>query len=133
MEDILQRLPHRPPFVMVDRITSGDATVQAQFTIKADNVLVENGFLSESGLVEHMAQAAGAGLPQRNDSNAPVVGYIGALKDLQIDSLPAVGDTITTEISYLHQVMAAHIVKAEVRSASGTLLASCELKIFLQS
>src|SRR4051812_48528365 len=119
MEDILQRLPHRPPFVMIDQITTDGVTAQAHFTIKADNVLAENGFFSESGLVEHMAQAAGAGLLQRAGGSGPVVGYIGALKDLQIEKLPAVGDTITTAVSYLHQVMSTHIVKAEVVSQTG--------------
>jgi 3-hydroxyacyl-[acyl-carrier-protein] dehydratase len=133
MEDILQRLPHRPPFVMIDRISTSEGKALSHFTIKENNVLVEGGFFTESGLVENMAQTAGAGLPQRTDSNAPTLGFIGALKDLQIEQLPSVGETITTEVSYLHQVMSAHIVKAQVLNASGTLLASCELKIFLQS
>jgi 3-hydroxymyristoyl/3-hydroxydecanoyl-(acyl carrier protein) dehydratase len=129
--DILQSLPHRPPFVMIDTIETDGNKALGRFFIKADNVLVENGFFSESGLVEHMAQTAGAGMPHPGDM--PSVGYIGALKDLKIESLPAVGETIVTHVDYLHQVMNAHIVHAETFNASGVLLASCELKIFLQS
>ena len=132
MDDILQRLPHRAPFVMIDTVRKQDETTRAYFHIKEDNVLIEDGFFSESGLVEHMAQAAGAGLPPTDDGNQPQAGYIGALKDLNVEKLPAVGDTITTEVDYLNQVMNAHIVKASVRSASGEHLASCELKIFVQ-
>jgi hypothetical protein len=80
-----------------------------------------------------MAQAAGAGLPQQGSEGAPSLGFIGALKDLQIIALPPVGSTITTEVNYVHQVMNAHIVQARVFDESKMLLASCELKIFLQS
>ncbi len=131
MDDVLQRLPHRPPFVMIDRIRTEDGRAIATFEVKAENVLVEDGFFSESGLVEHMAQAAGAGL-RHEDGATPAVGYIGALKDLRIENLPAVGETITTEVDYLHQVMQAHVVKATTKNKAGSILASCELKIFLQ-
>jgi predicted hotdog family 3-hydroxylacyl-ACP dehydratase len=131
--DILERLPHRPPFVMIDSIERQVDCAIGRFRIEAENVLVEDGFFSESGLVEHMAQTAGAGLPQPEGGSAPSVGYIGALKDLKIEQLPSVGETIITEVSFLHQVMNAHIVQAQVRNEAGDLLASCELKIFLQS
>ncbi len=131
MNDILKRLPHRSPFVMIDGIRTEGRLARAEFIIKEDNVLVESGRFSESGLVEHMAQAAGAGLPHSADST-PSVGYIGALKNLKVEKLPAVGETIHTEVSYLHQVMSAHIVQATVRGSNGELLASCELKIFVQ-
>ena|ERR1044072_260166 len=133
MEDILQRLPHRPPFVMIDSITSDNGAVRGQFKIEPGNVLLEDGYFSESGLVENMAQTTGAGLPQQGPDTAPSVGYIGAIKDLQVYRLPALGTTITTEVSYLHQVMNAHIVNARVLNENRELLASCELKIFLQS
>lgn len=132
MEDILQRLPHRPPFVMIDCITTGEKTAQASFRIEPGNVLLEGSFFSESGLVENMAQAAGAGLPHAAGS-IPSIGYIGAIKDLKIERLPAVGTSIKTEVSYLQQVMNAHIVQVTVMDEAGELLASCELKIFLQS
>lgn len=129
--DILQSLPHRPPFVMIDSIEASGNKAVGRFLIKADNVLIENGVFSESGIVEHMAQTAGAGLPHAGDK--PSVGYIGALKDLKIESLPLVGETIVTHVDHLHQVMNAHIVLAQTFNTSGDLLASCELKIFLQS
>lgn len=132
MEDILQHLPHRPPFVMIDDIATGEKSAKATFVIMPDNVLAEDGFFSESGLIENMAQAAGAGLPHAPGST-PSVGYIGAIKDLRIEQLPAVGAAIVTEVGYMHQVMNAHIVQAKVSGQDGQLLASCELKIFLQS
>lgn len=118
---------------MVDSVETEDQKAVGRFRIDAANVLVENGRFSESGLVENMAQTAGAGLPQPKDASAASIGYIGALKDLRIEALPLVGETITTEVSYLHQVMNAHIVQARVLNNHGESLASCELKIFLQA
>jgi 3-hydroxymyristoyl/3-hydroxydecanoyl-(acyl carrier protein) dehydratase len=132
MEDILQRLPHRQPFVMIDAVSPGDGGVTAEFLIKADNVLVCDGFFSESGLIENMAQAAGAGLPRPSDGSAPSLGYIGALRDLRIERLPRPGDTILTTVRYLNQVLNVHLAQASVHDGSGGLLASGELKIFLQ-
>src|SRR4028118_1323163 len=126
MDDILQRLPHREPFVMVDSVNTHEGVAHAHFTIKEDNVLVVDNYFTESGLIEHMAQAAGAGLPPTTDGEQPMAGYIGALKDLRIEKLPAVGETIVTEVNYLNQVMMAHIVQATVRNTNGAVLASCE-------
>ncbi len=132
MEDILLLLPHRPPFVMIDQISALESGAAAQFHINTDNVLVRDGLFSESGLIEHMAQAAGAGLPRPIDGSAPSVGYIGAIKELRINKLPQVGSQIHTEVKYLNQVMNVHLAHAIVRDASSDTLASCELKIFLQ-
>lgn len=117
---------------MVDHVDLGEVA-KATFLIKADNVLVQDEYFTESGLVEHMAQAAGVGLPQPADGKKELAGYIGALKDLRVEALPAVGETIYTEVQYLNQVMSAHIVRAQVRNQAKELLASCELKIFVQS
>jgi len=132
MDDILQRLPHRPPFVMIDSIAPYEGGAVARFRIDAQNVLVCDGFFSESGLIENMAQAAGAGLPRDPVGDSPSLGYIGALKDVHIEKLPRAGETITTEVRYLNQVLSVHLAQASVRDSNGLLLASCELKIFLQ-
>jgi predicted hotdog family 3-hydroxylacyl-ACP dehydratase len=132
MQDILQRLPHRPPFVMIDSIAATEAGAVAQYRIPQDNVLLRDGLFSESGLIENMAQAAGAGLPRPTDGSAPSLGYIGAIKDLHIEKLPRAGETITTTVRYLNQVMNVHLAHADVRNEAGECLASCELKIFLQ-
>ena len=89
--------------------------------------------LSEAGLVENMAQtaAAGAGYYASAGSKKEVsVGYIAGLKDVQVFSLPCVGDTIVTTTSTLHTIGPACILKAEVQSLNGAVIASCELKIF---
>lgn len=134
MSDILAYLPQRPPFVMIDTIVKADATASVtNFTIPASNILVENGYFTESGLVENMAQTAAAGntLQAQQTNGAAPVGFIGALKNLQIHQLPLVGQTITTTVSYGMQVMNAQIVQATIE-LNGTIIANCELKIFIQ-
>lgn len=132
--DILAYIPQRPPFVMIDEVLQADETVlRSAFTIREDNILVDEGHLSESGLVENMAQtaAAGTGVKAQREGRSAPVGFIGALKNLKVQSLPKVGDTITTEIVFVHTVMNANIVQGKV-FLENREIAQCELKIFLQ-
>lgn len=132
--DVLQLLPQQPPFVLIDALLQADDTVlRSSFTIPEEHVLVEDGLLSEAGLVENMAQTAAAGTGQKawDEGKEAPVGFIGALKNLVVKERPAVGSTITTEIKVLHQVMQASIVQGTVWS-DGKEIASCELKIFIQ-
>jgi len=126
-------IPQAPPFVLVSTIiTATTQETQTTFLIPENHLLVEGGFLSESGLVENMAQSAAAGMGYLNRENgSPQTGFIGALKGLMIHSLPPVGATIRTVVSFRHQVLQASVVFAEV-FLEEELMASCELKIFIQ-
>jgi 3-hydroxyacyl-[acyl-carrier-protein] dehydratase len=132
--DVLPYIPQRPPFVMIDELLHADETlVRAAFTVPEGHLFTDNGVFGEPGLVEHMAQAAAAGTGYRarkEDKPAPV-GFIGALKDLRIHTLPPVGARIVTEVHFLQQVLNAHLVKATVTLGTKEV-ASCEFKIFLQ-
>ena len=132
--DILPYIPQRPPFVMIDTLLYADERIsKTSFTIKEENVLVENGFFSEAGLVENIAQtaAAGKGYRVQEDGKPAQGGFIGALKNLSVYALPRVGDTIITETNFITQVMNAHIVQGKI-ILENREIANCELKIFLQ-
>lgn len=134
-QDMFRYLPHRPPFVMIDEITVMEGhPARSRFIVLPDNVLVKDGFFSEGGLVENIAQTAGAatGFSAQQAGMAPTLGYIGAVKNLHIFSLPQIGQTLDTEVTFVHQVMNALIIQGTIHCA-GQLIASCELKIFLQS
>jgi len=133
-QDILQYIPQRPPFVMIDSIAKADGTVsETNFTIREGHLFVEEGKFTEPGLVENMAQtaAAGTGYSLMAQGKPVPVGFIGALKALNVLDMPAVGDTITTEVSFKTQVLNVHIVQGRVFN-KGVEIANCELKIFLQ-
>jgi predicted hotdog family 3-hydroxylacyl-ACP dehydratase len=129
-----QYIPQAAPFVMIDEVTRADDSVsETTFTVRDGHLFVENGRFTEPGLVENMAQTAAAGTgykAQQSGKPAPV-GYIGALKNLVIHELPKTGDTLTTEIRFIHQVMNAHIVQGKIMKDEREI-ANCELKIFLQ-
>lgn len=134
MDNILPFIPQRPPFVMIDDIVSADDSISTTtFTVRPGHLFVDNGLFTEAGLVENMAQtaAAGTGYKAQQDGRPAPVGYIGALKNLSVTRLPAVGDTLTTEVAFKMQVMNAHIVEATIK-VNEQEIAKCELKIFLQ-
>ena len=112
-------------------IHADDTTTRTAFTIAEDNVFNINGFLSESGLIENMAQTAGAGTGYKIlQNNLPVpVGYIAALKNVNIFSLPRVNETITTEMIFLQTLLSFHFVKGKV-TIGDKEIANCEFKIF---
>jgi predicted hotdog family 3-hydroxylacyl-ACP dehydratase len=118
--------------IMVDEVLTAEGPVtEALFAIRADNVFVENGFFTEPGLIENMAQtaAAGAGARPEGSGKEARTGFIGGIRNLRIHSLPATGDLIRTRVTVLHTVFEASVIRAEVFKGE-SLLAECEMKIF---
>jgi len=67
MLDILDLLPQRRPYIMVDRLTHFDwVTAKTVFVVREDNLFCKDGVMEEAGLVENIAQtcAARTGLKQ---------------------------------------------------------------------
>jgi predicted hotdog family 3-hydroxylacyl-ACP dehydratase len=119
---------------MVDDILgASDKISRTSFKIKDGHLFVQNGFFTAPGLVENMAQtvAAGAGYNAHQQGRLPSVGYIGALKNLKIGTLPKVGDTIQTQVEFLHYIANVHVVQATVFN-NDEEIAGCEMKIFVQ-
>lgn len=103
--DISNFLPHRAPFLMVDKVLSiDDEHVETSFTIKSSNILVENNCLTEVGLIENAAQTCSSivGKSFFDDDDltgerTKLIGFISAIKKVTLISLPKVDDTITTK------------------------------------
>ena len=135
-EALARLLPQRPPMLLIDALLNcaNDTTV-SQYRVPADSVLVEDGHLSEAGLVENIAQTAAAGAgysyQQGGAGSAPPIGFIAAIKDLRVGALPAVGTVLTTEVVVQNQVLEFTIVRGVVR-AEGTTFAECEMRIFIK-
>ena len=129
----MQYIPQRPPFVIIGDVISADEKhTVTTLTISPDNIMTENGFFTEGGLVENMAQTAGAGtgyMAIKNGKPMPM-GYIAALKNVAIKALPKINDTIETEVTFGQIVMNFHQVNGRVLLA-GNEIASCEFKIFV--
>jgi predicted hotdog family 3-hydroxylacyl-ACP dehydratase len=132
-EDILEYIPQRPPFVMVDGLTSvSDTNTVSYFTIRQDNLLCENGFFYESGLIENIAQtvAAGAGYHIRNNGKEPNVAMIGSVKKLKIETRPSIGNLLTTEIKLETEIENAKVIEGAV-FCNNKLIAQCQMNIFI--
>ena len=118
---------------MIDALTGYDEIItQTRFKVKADNIFVENGKFTEPGLVENIAQtaAARAGYVAGLQNQRVQTGYIGAIKNLVIHSLPFVNDELITEIRIENQIFDVMLIKGKV-NCDNRLLAECEMKIFI--
>ena len=110
--DVSNFLPHRKPMLMVDSVVENEDDVLAtQFYIAEDCVFLKNGKLCEAGLMENAAQAASGVVGQTFfDSNDlegkgnKLVGYISAIRKVEIYALPEVGDTIVTRAKLISRL-----------------------------
>src|SRR5665647_227947 len=132
-EDILLLIPHKPPFVMVDKLLNSDEnSTQTSFRVNQENVLVANGGLSEAGLMENIAQtaAAGAGYRAMMENKPVALGYIGAVKNLEIFDLPKINDELVTDVKIENQVFDMTVVSGTVM-CDDKIMAQCEMNIFI--
>ena len=130
--NVLELLPQRPPFVMVDELTDYSETQSScALTVRSDNVFLEGGCLQAAGLVEHIAQTCAARLGYYNKyvlKTGVRLGFIGEVKDLDIVRLPREGETIKTTIVVMQEIFDVTLVAAEVRVGTETI-ATTRLKI----
>ncbi len=130
--DILELLPQRPPFVMVDHLVDYSETqTTCELTIRKDNVFCENGEFAAAGLIEHIAQTCAARLGYYNKYVLKVgvrLGFIGEVKDLEIVRLPREGETLSTTIVVMQEIFDVTLVNAEVRVGT-EVIATTRLKI----
>ena len=119
--------------IMVDELLfSNETSTRCRFTVEAGNIFADAGVLCEPGLVENIAQtaAAGVGYLARQEEKAAPVGYIGAIKDLEIFMLPKVGDCIETEVQLVSRVFNVTLVNGTIY-CNNELAVKCEMKIFV--
>ena len=133
VDNIETLIPQKFPFVMIDRLIDfSEMSTTTGFGIKAENIFVENGIFKEPGLVENIAQtaAARAGYVSKTENKPVLVGYIGAVNNLQIFSLPKTGDELITEITIENQIFDVTLISGKI-TCKGQLVAQCKMKIFI--
>ena len=131
--DVLELIPQRPPFVMIDRMTRFDWTSNVtELTVREDNLFYEDGRLTSSGLIENIAQtcAARIGYINKLRNKAVQLGYIGGIRGLNILKTPLKGETIVTSIRVKEEVFKMTLVDAEVK-VNGETIVTAEMKIAL--
>ncbi|NOY49638.1 MAG: hypothetical protein GXO88_03595 [Chlorobi bacterium] len=133
-DDVQQLIPQKPPMVMVGGLLEHTETFSiSTFDIKSNNIFCGDGFLTEAGLIENMAQTAALrnGYQCSLENKEALIGYIGSLKRIRIYSLPKTGESIETKVSVITSLMNVQIIKAEVFH-DRKLVAEGEMNIFLQ-
>ena len=146
--DVLDLLPHRQPFIMIDKLTHFDLkSAKTVFTVRNDNLFCCDGVMEEAGLVENIAQtcAARTGFKQIkqqvevNDivpanSNHTIekvkIGVIGMINMLEMKRCPLVGEVLETSMDIEEEFFSTTLVCSEVKIGDETI-ATCRMKLFL--
>lgn len=144
-KDILRLIPQREPFIMVDEATDfTEVSCKTYLSIGFNNYfVVGNNELSETGLIEHMAQSASAlagykslflsagGEDKDNSNAAPPVGIIGEVKRFNCNRRPLVGERLETTIRFGLTFGNVTLADGECRIGD-ELIADIKLKIFIE-
>lgn len=134
--DVHQVLPQQDPFVMIGTLTHFEMTTSTTETlIKEDNIFVDNGRFSASGMMENIAQtcAARVGFYNKFILHKDVqVGFIGAIRNYVVNSLPEVGSVISTKVDILEEVFGMTLANAEV-SCGDAVVATAEIKLSVRN
>ncbi len=132
---ILDLIPQRAPIVMVDEFLGIDDNVSKTcLTVRNDNIFVDDGMLSECGLIEHIAQSAAArvGYVFKTNNQEIPIGYIGSVNNFELKEFPKVGEVISTEIEIIQEVFNITLIQAKCY-INDVEIASCKMKIFLDN
>ena len=133
-ENITSIIPQRAPFVMIDSLLSADeAGFKTEFQIAPDNLFLENQVLSESALIENIAQTCAAGFGYLNsleEDGEPKLGFIGAVTQVQVEDAAKENDRIETSVKVLSTFDTIHLVEGTAKS-NGKVLLTCQMKIVL--
>ena len=134
--NILELLPQRPPFIMVDKLTYYDPIItKTVFTVREDNLFCKDGKMEEAGMIENIAQSCAARMgfkektePQRD--GVIKIGFIGMIKMMELFRNPLVGELLDTTVEIKEEIFNSTLVETTVKSGEETL-ATCEMKIYL--
>ncbi|MBP3788183.1 MAG: pseudouridylate synthase [Prevotella sp.] len=131
--NVLDLLPQRPPFIMIDKLVFSDEVVTTtKFLVRSDNIFMEGDVLNACALVENIAQTCAARMGYINYVNHEKVriGFIGSVRNLNILRPVRLGELLTTSIEVKEEVMQLTLVEASVRVGDETVV-TAEMKIAL--
>lgn len=133
--DIHELLPQQEPFVMVGRLTYFDmTTIVTETEVESKNIFVDDMVFSASGLIENIAQTCAARIGYVNKyilKKGIQIGFIGAIRNLNICRFPSVGETIVTSVEILEEVFGMSLAKAVIL-CEGEVIVNAEMKIAIR-
>jgi predicted hotdog family 3-hydroxylacyl-ACP dehydratase len=132
--NIIELIPQRQPMIMIDRLTFSEGNVAGgRLFITASNVLCHEGFLQEAGLIEFIGQTAAAHNGYRCMSEHKTVkqGFLVQIKNLVIQSLPAINTEIHSEITIVDELLDYTIITGRVLQ-NNSVIAEGELRTLME-
>lgn len=131
-ENVLELIPQRHPFVMIDTLFSVDENISVTyFTIKEGNIFCEQNVFSEAGLLENIAQtiAAGNGYKLKAAHKKTTEGYIAGIKNFEVFTLPKLNDILITKTVLSGKIFNMLSITGTIE-CNDKIIASCEMKVF---
>ena len=133
--DIHTLLPQQEPFVMTGSLVYFDERLTTTETIiREDHIFTDEGLFSASGLIENIAQTCAARIGFVNKyilKKGIQIGFIGAIRNLEVFRLPKVGEMITTTVNVVEEIFGMTLATAQVTCGEETLVTT-EIKIALK-
>jgi len=129
---VLDLIPQRSPMVLVSRVVAcTKGQIETEFDVVADHIFV-NGLLSESGMLENIAQTAAAmmGLEARQKGKEVPLGFIGGINKVKLYSFAGESSTILTKVEVLQEVFNIILIRGKCFNRNELLL-ECEMKIVI--
>mgnify|MGYP000490850740 CR=1 FL=1 len=123
-------IPQKKPFVMVDKLFFfSEEKVVSGLTISSENMFTSNDIFTAPGLIEHMAQTVAlyTGYQYFLKNEPAPVGYIGAIKKVEINRLPALSEELKTTATILHEIMGVTLVQIQTK-CEGEVISTSEMK-----
>lgn len=125
-------IPQREPFIMVDLVTLCENDhFQTNFLVTKDNLFIKNDLLSESAVLENIAQTCAAGMgcyAIHFGSGEQSTGFIGSINKVKVLANAKVNDVITTDVKVLHQLDNIYLIEG-IAKVNDTILVTCQMKI----
>ncbi|MDR0795056.1 MAG: pseudouridylate synthase [Tannerella sp.] len=135
--NILDLIPQRAPFILIDAITHYDPVVtKTVFTIPEDHIFcTADGWMEEAGMIENIAQTCAVRMgyeekTEKKRSGEIKIGFIGMIKTMEIIRNPLIGERLDTTIMIVESFFNTTLVETKIEVA-GETIATCEMKIYL--
>ena len=133
MNNILDIIPQRPPFVFVDEVVAiNGISAVLSYRVATDCPLLSDGYLSIAGVLEHVAQSCAARIGYlQSQTNQPIrIGYIGGVKSIEVLRNPLVGELLTTEVELIEEVFDISLLSCTTR-VEDDVIAQTTIKLAL--
>lgn len=134
--DVHTLLPQQEPFVMIGSLIHFDMVeTVTETTIVENNIFVNSGSFSATGLLENIAQTCAVRIGYINkyiNKKGIQIGLIGAVRNYEVFKTPQVGSVIKTTIIVKEEIFGMILAEAVVE-CNNEQIAKTEIKIAVTS